>query len=232
MTIEMQPKVIIPIQPKSLAEAKKMLRTAAKQADLIEIWLDGIKDLDAEKVRELVRAAKKPLIVNLKDKQEQGTFRGGDPKRVELLNIAAKAGAKYIDLPLTFAPKLIREFRKMYPRTKLILSWHDFEQVPSLKKLQQLAQKAENFNADVIKLVGTAQKWEDNFQILAISRELAKRKKAFLIMAMGEYGQVSRALTPLLGGLGMFAALTVKGASAAGQLTAKELKKWWQDLDL
>lgn len=223
------PKIIIPTQPQSLVEAKKLIKAAEKVADIVEVWLDGVQDLDAAKIQELVKSAKKPLMVNLKDKKEKGAFRGSAQKRVELLGLAARAGAQFVDLPLTLDAKLIRAFQKAHPRTKLILSWHDFSKMPNLEKLHSLAKTATKFQPAIIKLVGTAKQWEDNFPILAMSRELVADKKVFLTMAMGEHGQVSRVLAPLLGSFGAFAALNAKSASAPGQLTAKELKKWWRD---
>ena len=223
------PKIIIPIQPNSVADAQRKLRQVEREADLVEIWLDGVKNLDTAKVRGIVKLVKKPLILNLKDKAEKGTFRGSANERLELLSAGAKTGAKFIDLPLDFSSKLIKKFRQENKRTKLIISWHDFAKMPDVKKLRSLAKKAEGLGADVIKLVGTAKKWSDNLPILQISHELAKSKKTFLAMAMGERGEMTRIITPLIGGMGMFAVLDKKNATAPGQLTVKELKRWWKD---
>ena len=80
------PKIIIPIQPNSVADAQRKLRQVEREADLVEIWLDGVKNLDTAKVRGIVKLVKKPLILNLKDKAEKGTFRGSANERLELLS--------------------------------------------------------------------------------------------------------------------------------------------------
>lgn len=222
-----RPAIIIPTQPTSLADAKRLIARAAKKADIVEIWLDRLAD--PVLVRKVLSLTKKPVIVNLKDKKERGVFGGSAQQRLTLLSAAAVAGAKYVDLPLDFPPELIRQFRKEHPKTKLILSWHDFAAMPDLKKLRQLVKKAKTLRADVVKLVGTARSMQDVFVILTIATELKKAKQEFLVMAMGELGAVTRVLSPLLGGLGMFAAYDKKSASAPGQLTTEELQQWWKD---
>jgi len=221
----MLPKVIIPLQPKSIADATRKIRSAEKDADLIEIWLDGIKNLTSQKVHIIVQTSKKPLILNLKDAVEHGSFTGTAKERFLLLS---GSGAKFVDLPLNFPPRLIHKFREKNPFTKLILSWHDFVKMPNSQRLRTLANRAERLNADVIKLVGTAKNYHDILPIIQISRELAGAQKSFLTMAMGEAGELTRILTPLLGGMGMFAVRNKKLQTAPGQLTIAELKKWWQ----
>lgn len=223
------PKIIIPIRPASVALALRQICVAAKAGDIVEVWLDGIKNLDAAKVQTIVRGAKSPLILNLKNKKERGRFVGSDAQRLELLQVGVKAGAEFIDLPLDFPPNLIRQFRRENPRTKLILSFHDFAKMPPIAKLRTLARQAEQRGAAIIKIVGTAKKWSDNRAILQIASELAARKKKFIVLAMGQRGELTRVIAPLLGGFGMFAPLDKKSATAAGQLTAAELQKWWQD---
>jgi 3-dehydroquinate dehydratase type I len=221
------PKVIIPLKPKNLAEAKKLISRAEKLADIIEIWLDGITDLNPEKVAAIVKFAKKPLILNLKDKKEKGSFRGNSLARFQLLT---KSKATYVDLPLSFPVKLIQRFRKENPKTKLILSFHDFAKMPSLQAFRQLAKKASQQKADVVKLVGFARNYSDNLSILQISHELSTAKKSFLTIAMGEKGEITRIITPLFGGLGMFALLDAKNKTAAGQIPVFELKQLWEKL--
>lgn len=221
------PKIIIPIQPKTLAEVKKLLAAAEKEGDMTEIWLDKITKLDAEKVRQVVKLAKKPIILNLKDSAEKGSFKGTAEERLTLLLAGAKAGAQYVDLPLEFPLKLIQKFKKATKRSKLILSWHDFTETPDLGYLKELVVKAKRKGAGIIKLVSMANTWEDLRPIFALAWQLAAKKETFIIMAMGAKGEPSRIITPLIGGFGMFAALNEKSATAPGQITAGELKKWW-----
>lgn len=230
------PAIIIPTQPANLADAKRLITRAAKKADIVEIWLDRVAE--PAMIRTVLGYTRKPVIVNLKDKKERGVFRGSAKQRTEILskalqqispNPSLQKREVYVDLPLDFPPELIRQFRKEHPQTKLILSWHDFAATPNLKKLRALVKKAQALRADVVKLVGTARSMQDVYAILTIATELQKAKQAFLVMAMGELGAVARVLSPLLGGLGMFAAYDKKSASAPGQLTATELKQWWKD---
>ncbi len=224
----LNPKIIVPLRPVSVADFERQILDAEDAADLIEIWLDKIKALDESKIQKVLAAVQKPTIVNLKTKKEGGLSRLGDKKRVELLKTAAAAGATFVDLALDTPIALVRDFQKNSGKTKLILSFHDFAKMPKIEQLRKLAEKAAKMKADVIKLVGAAKTFDDCSPIFQISWELAKRKKQFLTIAMGEPGEPTRVITPLIGGLGMFAPLDKKHATAAGQLTVAELRDWWK----
>ncbi len=227
----LNPKIIIPFRPNSIAELERDLLDAEEKADLIEVWLDGVKQLDEPKIKKIVKMIKKPLILNLKNKKEGGCSRFGDKKRVEFLKIAARAGADFVDADLNLPVALLRDLKKSCKKTKLILSFHDFKKIPKIEKLRRLVGKAFRLNADTVKLVGLAKCWNDCTPIFQISWELAKAGKSFLTMAMGECGEPTRVITPLIGGLGMFAPIEKKNATATGQLTVEELREWWGAFD-
>lgn len=223
----LNPKIIIPLRPRSVAELQRLLLDTEEKADLVEVWLDGIKELDEKKIKKITKLVTKPLIVNLKNKSEGGTSRFGDKKRIEILKLAAKAGVDFVDADLDLPVTLLRELKKACEKTKLILSFHDFKKIPKIERLRKLAERADALGADVVKLVGAAESFDDCTAIFQISWELAKSQKGFITIAMGEHGEPTRVITPLIGGLGMFAPLEKKDATAAGQLTVAELREWW-----
>ncbi len=223
----LNPKIIIPLRPRSVAELQRLLLDTEEKADLVEVWLDGIKELDEKKIKKITKLVTKPLIVNLKNKSEGGTSRFGDKKRIEILKLAAKTGVDFVDADLNLPVTLLRELKKACEKTKLILSFHDFKKIPKIERLRKLAERADALGADVVKLVGAAESFDDCTAIFQISWELAKSQKGFITIAMGEHGEPTRVITPLIGGLGMFAPLEKKDATAAGQLTVAELREWW-----
>ena len=223
----LNPKIIIPLRPRSVAELQRLLLDTEEKADLIEVWLDGIKELDEAKIKKISKLVTKPLLVNLKNKSEGGTSRFGDKKRIEILKLAAKAGVDFVDADLNLPVVLLRDLKKSCAQTKLILSFHDFEKTPKIERLQKMTEKAFKLDADVVKIATFTKSWDDCTPIFQISWELAKAKKNFLTMGMGEHGEPTRVITPLIGGLGMFAPIEKKDATAAGQLTVAELREWW-----
>lgn len=223
----LNPKIIIPLRPRSVAELQRLLLDTEEKADLIEVWLDGIKELDEAKIKKISKLVTKPLLVNLKNKSEGGTSRFGDKKRIEILKLAAKAGVDFVDADLNLPVALLRDLKKSCAQTKLILSFHDFEKTPKIERLQKMTEKAFKLDADVVKIATFTKSWDDCTPIFQISWELAKAKKNFLTMGMGEHGEPTRVITPLIGGLGMFAPIEKKDATAAGQLTVAELREWW-----
>lgn len=223
----LDPKIIIPFRPRSVAELQRDLLDAQDQADFVEVWLDKIKELDEQKIGKIIDLVEKPLILNLKNKKENGASRLGDKKRITLLQAATEQGVDFVDADVTLPVALLRDLKKACKKTKLILSFHDFDKTPKIDRLRKLAEKAEKLGADVVKVATLTKSWDDCTPIFQLSWELAKAKKAFLTMGMGEYGEPTRVITPLIGGLGMFAPLDKKDATAAGQLTVAELKEWW-----
>jgi 3-dehydroquinate dehydratase type I len=223
----LNPKIIIPLKPHSIAELQRMLLDVQEKADLIEVWLDMIKELDEAKIKKIIELVEKPLIVNLKNKKEGGVCRFGDKRRIESLKLAAEMGVTFVDADLDLPVALLRNLKKSCRETKLILSFHDFKKTPKIERLRKLSERAWRLNADVVKFATFTQSWDDCAPIFQISWELTKVGKAFLTMGMGEHGEPTRVITPLIGGLGMFAPIEKKDATAAGQLTVAELREWW-----
>lgn len=220
----MRTKIIVPIRPRNFSVAKRQTLAILKKFDLVEIWLDRLVQLTPANLSQLDQLATKQLIFNLKDQAEKGEFPGSPRARLDLLLTLKK---NFVDLPLTFPQKLLTEFQNK-SQAPLILSWHDFQKMPTLAKLQSLAKKAENKGAHIIKLVGTAQKFPDNLVILKLAAELQQRRAKFITLAMDKLGEITRVQAPFFGMFGMFAPLDQKHNTAPGQIPAAELKKWWQ----
>lgn len=195
------PLICVPLQARSQAQALQKLKVLKGKADLAEIWLDLIQDLDLPPLLK-----KKPLPV---------LCRGKEALR------AAKLGADYIDIP--FSGKAVP-----HPRVKLILSHHDFKRTPSGASLLRLALRMRRAGADIVKIATFARSFSDTFRIIFLAQELLIRRIPHILIAMGKKGRLSRVLTPQLGGSLMFAPLKASESNAQGQLTLKELKQAWR----
>jgi 3-dehydroquinate dehydratase len=97
--------ICVPVRANTFKELAKKVREVAKRADVVEVWMDGLpRDLSAEHVRKLT---KKPMIAVCKGKRENGSWRGGETKRIERLMECAAAGMDYVDVDLRTRPDLI-----------------------------------------------------------------------------------------------------------------------------
>jgi 3-dehydroquinate dehydratase type I len=103
------------------------------------------------------------------------------------------------------------------------VSFHDWEKMPSLEKLEGIVRKELQAGADICKVVAKAEKFEDNVTILEL---IGRFPKATLIaLSFGPMGIIGRTLSPLMGGYLTYATAGQGKESAPGQAPARELRK-------
>ena len=90
-------KICVPVQASTMTGAKKAMSEIKGKADMAEIWLDHIKDLD---IRDLLKNKPAPVICVCKKPDEKGLFKGSWSDVAGILTEAIKNGAEYIDLPI------------------------------------------------------------------------------------------------------------------------------------
>lgn len=101
----------MPVRAKTLNELTKRFKEVSKKADVVEVWMDGLPpEIGAHEVRKLTT---KPLIAVCKGKRENGSWRGGETKRIERLMECAAAGMDYVDVDLRTRPDLIARLAKV-----------------------------------------------------------------------------------------------------------------------
>ncbi len=100
----------MPVRAKTLNELTKQVKEASKKADVVEVWMDWLPlEIGAHQVRKITA---KPLIAVCKGKRENGSWRGGEAKRIERLMECAAAGIDYVDVDLRTRPDLIARLAK------------------------------------------------------------------------------------------------------------------------
>jgi 3-dehydroquinate dehydratase / shikimate dehydrogenase len=150
-----------------------------------------------------------------------GKFRGSIASQLDVLNKAAAAGYQLVDVELQTASKCKPEqLRKLRTRAGLILSFHDFR---ATKKLEETLEKMLAYPADFYKVVSTATTLADNVAMIKfLSRE--GDRHSLIGMCMGEQGIISRVLGVRAGSVFTFASAGAGQETAAGQITARELR--------
>src|SRR4051812_19512737 len=99
-------------------------RDAATRADIIELRLDGVRDVD---VARAVQGRARPVIVTCRPTWEGGRFDGGEDTRRALLRQALDVGAEYVDVEWRagFTDLVAHDPRR------IVLSSHDFQTIPA-----------------------------------------------------------------------------------------------------
>ena len=100
--------ICIPIISKTVEEAIIDIKLAEKEADVIELRADYLKNPD---VKFLIKSSQKPVIVTNRKKSEGGLYEGEERERVKLLVEAMKSGADYIDIEFSVEDSILEEIK-------------------------------------------------------------------------------------------------------------------------
>jgi 3-dehydroquinate dehydratase type I len=211
----------------SLDKALRAIQQANRSADLIELRTDYLRKPE---ISTLLDGRQKPFVITHRRRAEGGRYQGDERRRLILLKEAVDLTAEYIDVEIRSEESLLFDLLANKKETKVILSFHDVQKTPSKKELQKLFDRMTGLTPDIVKIVTFARSWEDNFNVLALISQAKKRNREIVAFCMGEKGRMSRIFSPLMGAAWAYASLDEKHRSAPGQLTVKEMRKFWERL--
>lgn len=215
----------VSLSPESNEDALAKMREAFQLADVVELRIDGIRDVD---LKRLLAGERKKVLVTNRCHEEGGLFPGSEKDRVALLQQAVELGADYIDVELRTSPDLRRNIVAAIDngkrKTRLILSWHDMSGTPSERVLRNKVDQGCGEGADIVKVVPYARTDADNLKILNLLVHSQKRGREIIAFCMGPKGRLSRAIAPFWGSRISYVALSTAEMTAPGQLTAAEMQ--------
>ncbi|MEK6946472.1 MAG: 3-phosphoshikimate 1-carboxyvinyltransferase [Nanoarchaeota archaeon] len=191
----------------------------AESADLTELRLDFIKNIDENKIKELMNNKKQKIIVTCRPVQFGGLFKGNEKERIALLNKAIELKADFVDVE--FGSEIATDIIKNKKSSKIIISHHDFKETPSLEKLESIYSQINKLNPDFVKIVTAANSINDNFIIF----NLLKGKNNLVSFCMDQKGEISRILASKFGSVITYCSLGKNKESASGQITLEEMNK-------
>lgn len=209
-----RPRICASIVDTDLSSVKKV----EPLVDLFEVRIDLIGD----GWREVAGSLKKPWIACNRRAEEGGKWRGSEADRVKELLSTLELGVSIIDIELT-TPDLNKVVKKLEGKAECLISYHDIKGTPPLEKLKEIIESERDAGADICKTVTTARSFTDNLTIFQLIKESPGLK--VVAFAMGEAGQLSRVLCPLVGGYFTYASIEEGRESAEGQITVGELRK-------
>ena len=213
--------IAIPITSRTVDAALKDIGVAEKAgADVVELRLDYISGLDENGLRMMMDAVNVSKIVTVRRKVDGGCFCGTEKERVGLLLTACKLGADYVDVELDVDFSVFRD-----AGVKVICSYHNFNQTPSVSDLLSILESCVLKRPDVVKIVTMAKKYSDNVVILDFLEKAGKDVKV-VSFCMGDKGKLSRVLCTRFGSFFTFAALEGGKESAPGQVDIGIMKEF------
>jgi 3-dehydroquinate dehydratase/shikimate dehydrogenase len=188
-------------------------RDAATAADLVELRLDGIADVD---VAGALRGRRVPAIVTCRPLWEGGRFDGSEEERRRLLVEALACGAEYVDIEW----RAMREdpglggFSDLVSShlSRVVVSTHDFDGMPADVRARAATMRATG--AAVVKVAITARRLSDTLPLVEIGRG-----GEAVVIGMGDAGLPSRLLATRFGSRWTYAGPAV----APGQMPASQM---------
>ena len=232
-----RPEIWTPVRAETMEEAEAQLKVLAEHplVDKAEVWMDGIEDLD---IPDLFSKSPIPTIAANKMPADKGKFRGTYDELARDLVEAAQHGASMVALPIHTPENLFGEVRdsldRIFTRQERLVpfigEYHDWEKTPSDMQLREIAALMEPY-VDVVKMAVTPNSEEDVQRMFEFAAELQRKDIKHILISMKDLGRETRIRTPLMGGIGMFAPVTLNGATAGGQLTVQELHEAWSDME-
>ncbi|HXG93412.1 MAG TPA: shikimate dehydrogenase [Blastocatellia bacterium] len=209
------------ITEETVASARDAIRRAATVADIIEIRLDCLRDLDFTKIdnlRLLVENKPLPTIITCRSVSEGGRQYVDDRARLRLLVEGARRMADYCDIEAAH----YEEAAKLAPDlSKLIVSYHNFIETPH--DLESIYEQITRLPAAIHKIATRANAVSDSLRIFRLLERARREGKTLIALAMSEAGLMTRILGPSFGSLLTYASLERGRESAPSQITCKEL---------
>lgn len=194
----------------STLEALRAGRDAAAGADLVELRLDGVRDLD---VAGALAGRRRPVLVTCRPHWEGGRFDGSEAERRRILEEAIRLGAEYVDVEWRAG---FDDLVRARHGRGIVLSLHDFH--TPRPDLADRVRAMVATGAEVVKVAVEADRLTDTLPLLTIGREIG-RARAIVLVAMGAAGLATRALAARFGSRWTYAG----GEASVGQVEPSRL---------
>jgi len=209
--------IAVPLTERKFSE--RLREAKEKGADLVELRVDQFERTDAEYVNERVSEVKETglgVILTIRSPEEGGRE---VPNRREIFEKVAPL-CEYADIELSSRDMII-PVRNAVTRGggKLIVSFHNFELTPPNWILREVLREGHRYGG-IPKISVKANSYEDVARLMCVGNQEKYEK---IIIAMGDFGRVSRVAGYIFGSVITYASL---GESLApGQLPLEEMVK-------
>lgn len=214
-----QGKICVAIKGPSYLEAADQIEQAFGRADVVELRIDLFQEIDLNLLRDMKEQYAIPMIFSLRDKSQGGNFEGSEEERLSLLFKLGKIQPAYMDLEAHISQDWIERFSAAYPDVKIILSYHDFKATPL--DIDSIFFGMKKKKAFFYKLAFFANSSLDALRLLCWTNE---KNDSLITISMGDLGQASRILGPVVGSMVTYSCLDEHLVSAPGQMPSDLLK--------
>ncbi len=146
-----------------------------------------------------------------------------DTKRKEILKNSIKAGASYVDIELEASDDFKTEIATLAKKKscKVIISYHNYDNTPLKRELDQVIDWCFKSGADIAKIVCKVNHISDNARLLS----LYEPDKEIIAFGLGLKAKITRIAAPFLGAPFTYASISAGKETADGQINKATLAK-------
>ena len=199
------PLLVVTVAAPTMAELRRR-RDAVVGADLVELRLDSVSDLD---VAGALAGRRTPVVVTCRPAWEGGGFQGSEIERLQILETALQGGADYVDVE--FQAQFSDLIRSRGGK-QIVVSTHDFEGVPS--DLSDRLRSMRATGAEIVKAAVLVRSLSDNLSLLRLEPSTHT-----VLIGMGPAGVPTRVLAAHFGSCWSYAG----DGHAPGQIGAERM---------
>ena len=215
-------KLCVPIIEKEVDSFINAIKRANDtNTDLVELRIDYLKTISAEVLDQILATkSDKSLILTIRTKEEGGMSSLDEKIRQDLF-LKFQDKVDYVDVE--FAAKKTAKALISEKKSRIIISMHDFENTPPNSFLSDFINQAFDFGADIAKIAVMCNSFDDSLQLLELLDEW--KNKNVIIIGMGEFGTLTRLLSPMFNPYMTFVSADESSKSAPGQITLNQMGK-------
>jgi len=215
------PRVAVPfrdgVPAERIAEARRL------GMDIAELRVDlfATRQPDAL-LAEVERYGDVPVLVTIRSAAEGGEWDDSDEDRLALYH-AVLPHVAAVDVELSSSAIVDAVVRAAHEERRCaIVSFHDFERTPASASLDDIARRAHDLGADIIKVAAMCRTPDDVRTLGEFT--IRHRDKGLVTIGMGAVGLLSRVFFPALGSLFTFASFGE--GTAVGQIPLEETRAY------
>jgi len=171
--------LVCSIKEKSLLKIFKSCKKIDKE-HFIELRLDGLESLQINELKKLKKQIPNKLIFTLRKKEQLGDYKKSEGERLCDIEKLLKLEPEYFDIECDIDKDQLEKWKKNYPKTKFLLSYHSLF-FP--KDLASLFEKMCNKQVYSYKIAVLPSSFEDLHRLYNFAKKANKR---LTLIALGE----------------------------------------------
>jgi 3-dehydroquinate dehydratase/shikimate dehydrogenase len=195
----------------------ELMQATLNEAVAVELRLDLFASIDLGLVKGFLQRSPCPVMLTVRKESQGGKFQGSESEREALIERLLALEPPFFDLEYDMNPRFLHEVIKKHPKTKFIISYHNFQEIPT--DLDGIYRSMQEYAAFSYKIAAMAHSTNDALKMLLFVKKYPKTSA----ICMGEKGEFARVLGPIAGNLIDYASIDSEERTGPGQLTFSEL---------